>query len=33
MGKPGGKNPLGRPWLRWEDNLREAEWAWTGFMW
>ena len=27
------RNPLGRPWRRWEDNLREAEWVWTGFMW
>jgi hypothetical protein len=33
LGKLGGKNPLGRPWRRWEDNLREAEWAWTGLMW
>ena len=21
-GKPTGKTPLGRPWLRWEDNIR-----------
>ena len=22
MGKPEGKRPLGRPWLRWEDNIK-----------
>ena len=22
MGKPEGTRPLGRPWFRWEDNLR-----------
>ena len=22
MGKPEGKRPLGRPWHRWEDNIR-----------
>ena len=21
-GKPSGKRPLGRPWCRWEDNIR-----------
>jgi len=29
VGKPEGKSPLGRPWLRWEDNnkmvLQEVE--------
>jgi hypothetical protein len=22
IGKPEGKRPLGRPWYRWEDNIR-----------
>ena len=22
MGKPEGKRPLGRPWLRWDDNIK-----------
>ena len=22
MGKPEGKRPLGRPWRRWEDNIK-----------
>ena len=22
MGKPEGKRPLGRPWYRWEDNIK-----------
>ena len=22
VGKPTGKRPLGRPWRRWEDNIR-----------
>jgi len=22
VGKPEGKRPLGRPWLRWEDNIK-----------
>jgi hypothetical protein len=22
VGKPEGKKPLGRPWLRWEDNIK-----------
>jgi len=22
MGKPEGKRPLGRPWCRWEDNIK-----------
>jgi len=22
VGKPGGKRPLGRPWRRWEDNIK-----------
>jgi hypothetical protein len=38
VGKPEGKRPLGRPRLRWEDNikmdLQEVEWGtWTGFIW
>jgi len=31
MGKPGGKRPLGRPGLRWEDNIKmdfqEVKWG------
>jgi hypothetical protein len=40
VGKPEGKRPLGRPRLRWEDNikldLRGVGWwggAWTGLIW
>jgi hypothetical protein len=38
VGKPEGRNPLGRPRRRWEDNikmdLREVGWwAWTGSIW
>jgi hypothetical protein len=38
MGRPEGRRPLGRPRLRWEDNikmdLKEVEWgAWTGLKW
>jgi len=38
MGKPEGNSALGRPWRRWEDNikmdLQEVEWgAWTGMNW
>jgi len=22
VGKPDGKRPLGRPWCRWEDNIK-----------
>jgi hypothetical protein len=22
VGKPGGRRPLGRPWQRWEDNIK-----------
>jgi len=22
VGKPEGKRPLGRPWLRWDDNIK-----------
>jgi hypothetical protein len=22
VGKPEGKKPLGKPWLRWEDNIK-----------
>jgi len=37
MGRPEGKKPLGRPTLRWEDNikvhLQEVVWgAWTGLI-
>ena len=36
--RPEGKRPLGRPKLRWKDNiktdLQEVGWeAWTGFIW
>jgi len=24
VGKPEGKEPFGRPWLRWEDNIYEG---------
>jgi hypothetical protein len=38
VGKPEGKKPLGRPWLRWEDgirmDLRKMVWGvWIGFDW
>jgi len=38
VGKPEGKRPLGRPRLRWEDNIRWIfrkwdVWAWTGSVW
>jgi len=37
VGKPEGKRPLGRPRLRWEDNikmdLREVEEVETGWSW
>ena len=38
VGKPEEKSPLGRPCLRWEDNIKmdhqEMGWgAWTGSMW
>jgi hypothetical protein len=38
VGKPEGGRPLGRPRLRWENNikmdLREVGWgAWTGSIW
>jgi hypothetical protein len=38
VGKPEGKRTLGRPWRRWEDNikmdLQEVGWeAWTGMIW
>ena len=38
VGKPEGKNPLGRPRRRWEHNikmgLQEVGWAtWTGLIW
>ena len=36
VGKTEGKRPLGRPWRRWEDNiktdLQKWEGAWTGSM-
>jgi hypothetical protein len=31
VGKPVGKRPLGRPRLRWEDNVTMG--AWTGSIW
>jgi len=38
VGKPEGERPLGRPRLRWEDNikmnLQEVGWgAWSGLIW
>jgi hypothetical protein len=38
VGKPEVKRPLGRPWLRWENNikmdLQEVRWgSWTGLIW
>jgi len=37
VGKPEGKRPLGRPWRRWEENIKMfKKWdvgAWTGSMW
>jgi len=38
MGKPEGKRPLGKPRLRWEDNIIRwisVKWdgAWTGSIW
>jgi len=32
VGKPEGKRPLGRPWCRWEDNIRTnvEEIVWQG---
>jgi hypothetical protein len=37
VGRPEGRRPLGRPRLRWEDNikmdLQEVGWAWTGLSW
>jgi hypothetical protein len=38
VGRPEGRRPLGRPWLRWEDSikldLQELGWgAWTEFIW
>jgi hypothetical protein len=38
VGKPEGKRPLGRPWRRWEDNIRmdlqELDVVvWTGLGW
>jgi hypothetical protein len=37
VGKPEGKNPLGRPMPRWEDNIKivllEYVGAWTGLIW
>jgi hypothetical protein len=31
VGKPEGKGPLGRPRLRWKDNIKMG--AWTGSNW
>jgi hypothetical protein len=38
VGKPEGWRPLGRPWHKWEDNIRWilGKWGlgmWIGFMW
>ena len=38
VGKPEGKRPLGRPSLRWEDNIKLdlRKWdvgAWNGLIW
>jgi hypothetical protein len=36
--KPEAMRPLGRPWRRWEDNMKMSLqevgwWAWTGLVW
>jgi len=35
VGKSEGKRPLGRPWLRWEDNIKMVlqEVGWGGVDW
>jgi hypothetical protein len=33
VGKPEGKRPLGRPRLRWVDNIRMNLVRWDGAMW
>jgi hypothetical protein len=33
VGKPEGKRPLGRPRLRWVDNIRWILERWDGMMW
>ena len=38
VGRPEGKRPLGRPWRRWEDNIKMdiqevGCGAWTGSIW
>jgi len=36
VGKPEGKKPLGRPRLRWEDNIMmylQEVGTWTGLIW
>jgi hypothetical protein len=37
VGKPEGRSPLGRPMLRWVNNIKrillEYVGAWTGLMW
>ena len=30
VGKPEGKRPLGRPWCRWEDNIKWIFRKWNG---
>jgi hypothetical protein len=35
-GKPEGKRPVGRPRIRWEDNIKKGKWGWRvyiGFIW
>jgi hypothetical protein len=38
LGRPEGRRPLGRPWRRWEDNIKMdlqevGRGAWTGLIW
>jgi hypothetical protein len=33
MGKTDGKRPLGRPRLRWVDNIKMDRMVWIGFTW
>jgi hypothetical protein len=36
VGKPEGRRPLGRPRLRWEDNIKNGSsrgWIWGGMDW
>jgi hypothetical protein len=33
VGKPEGRRPLGRPRLRWEDNIKADFWKWDVGVW